>query len=497
MAKKVYSDPNDKIAIICTRYDNQNNTYTIIPLEIALGKLDENGYFKSENGEYHIPCIEHYDSLVDPKVTKFYAFLESYEELTHKYKISEVENVMAKYYIDIASKLLIALGDNGLVRIYDTEYENISDEIKGAISKRYEEVVEPEEEEDSESYEDLDIEASSHITTKDNLELIDNEALERYLKDRILENDEIIEDIVTTIAMNYSATNPRDVKAMLSIGPTGSGKTETFNLIAEYLGVVLTMYDCTQLTASGYVGKDIDDICRKIYYNSSKNPEIAKKSILVLDEIDKIAGRGNDVTDVNVQYELLKFIEGADYTFDLERKGSANSASATINTSFMTIAGLGAFSGIFEKKSKKNTLGFSNVTEEQKDIIITQKDLLDYGLIDQLLGRFAVINQYKELEKNGLKRVLITAKNSPLLRKVQRYQEQFMTKLGWDESFLDALVEYAIMQKNGARGLNKAVDRTFNKLDRALYTELRHSGAKEKKLVLTSDIVENPNSFNL
>ncbi len=497
MPKKVYSEPNDKIAIICKRYDNQNNTYAITPLEVAVGKLDENGYFNSENGEYHLPCIEHYDSIIDPNVDKFYAFLESYEDLSSKYNIPDVEQVMAKYYIDIASKLLIALVDNGIVRVYDSSYERVSTEIKGAISKRYEEVLEDDIPEAYENAADKDLSEEAHITTKGNLDLIDNEALERYLKERIIENDEIIEDIVTTIAMNYSSTNPRDVKAMLSIGPTGSGKTETFNLIAEYLGVVLTMFDCTQLTASGYVGKDIDDICRKIYYNSGKNRETAEKSILVLDEFDKIAGRGNDVTDVNVQYELLKFIEGSEYNFELEKRGAANSATATINTSFMTIAGLGAFSEIFEKKKKRNSLGFSSEKEQNDAIEVTQKDLLDYGFIDQLLGRFPLINQYKELDKDSLKKILLTAKNSPLLRKVARYQEQFKTELGWDDDFIAALVDYAIMQKNGARGLNKAIDRAFTKLDRALYTELRHGGPRERKLILTSDIVENPRKFSL
>lgn len=495
MPKKVYSDPNNQIAIICTRSDNKNNTYTIVPLEIALGKLDENGYFNSENGEYHLPCIENYDSLLNPNIDTFYGFLESYETLSHEYKIEDVESIMAKYYIDKASKLLVALADNGIVRVYDTEYENVSDEIKGSLSKRYEEPLEECYEPDDEL--DLDLERDAHVTPRGDLDLIDNEDLERYLKERILENDDIIEDIVTTIAMNYSATNPRDVKAMLSIGPTGSGKTETFNLIAEYLGVVLTMFDCTQLTASGYVGKDIDDICRKIYFNCGRNSEVASKSILVLDEIDKIAGRGNDVTDVNVQYELLKFIEGAQYNFELERKSGGLAGTASIDTSFMTIAGLGAFSEIFEKKKRTSKLGFSQEKESLSDIEVTQKDLIEYGLVDQLLGRFALVNQYKELDAETLKKILVTAKNSPLLRKMQRYQEQFKTELGWDDTFIEALVDFAIKQKNGARGLNKAVDRTFTKLDRALYTELRHSEPKAKRLVLTSDIVENPSKFNL
>ncbi len=493
MAKKVSSEPNNKIAIICTRYDNQNNTYTITPLEIALGKIDENGYFNSENGEYHVPSIENFDCLTDPNVEKFYAFMDSYEQLAMEYQMDEVESLMAKYYIDIASQLLIALVDNGLVRVYTTDYANISSEIQGSISKRFEEVED-----------DLglgeEVVASPAEAPKSHLsltpELIDNEDLERYLKERIIENDEIIEDIVTTIAMNYSATNYRDVKAILSIGPTGSGKTETFRLIAEYLGVVLTMFDCTQLTASGYVGKDIDDICRKIYYNSHKDRTVAERSILVLDEIDKLAGRGNDVTDVNVQYELLKFIEGAEYNFELEKRGSSLSG-ATIDTSFMTIAGLGAFSDIHEAKKKKQSLGFNTSETVESVSKITTSDLMKYGLIDQLLGRFSLVCQYRDLDKDALAKILLTSKNSPLLRKVERYHEQFLTDLSWDPSFIEALVEYAIVQKNGARGLNKAIDHTFTKLDRAMYTDLRHSGAKEKKLILTSDIVSNPSKFSL
>ena len=205
------------------------------------------------------------------------------------------------------------LCDKGNIEIFRAPYSKISENIGGTLSKRYEL---------GEEKKDLSpIIINSEKKEKTFLDDIDSFELETYLKSRIFENDDILEDIATTIAMNYRAKRKEDVESMLSIGPTGSGKTETYKLIAEYLNVPLTIYDCNLLTSAGYVGKDIDDVLREVVINSGRDLNKAAKSILVFDEIDKIASRGMDVKDLAVQYLLLKVMDGNSYTFQMEKNG--------------------------------------------------------------------------------------------------------------------------------------------------------------------------------
>lgn len=480
MESTIKCNPNNYVAIICELNDNYNNTFVIVPKEIALGKLDKNGLFQSENEEYLVQNVEDYIAYSNEK--KYYAFLITLDELRQRYPdIKETSMLMITYFKEIASKLNILLVDKEKTTIFTTSYEAISPNIGGELSKK---IVEA----------DKKQETPVIIEKKDNdLTRIDNFDLENYLKERIFENDSILEDIATTIAMNYRATKKDEVESMLSVGPTGSGKTETYRLIAEYLNVPLTIYDCNLLTSAGYVGKDIDDVLKEVMINSDKDKAKAEKSILVFDEVDKIASRGLDVKDLAVQYLLLKVMDGNSYTFQMEKNGR----SYTIDTSFMTVAALGAFSDLYASKEKKSNMGFNaRVGEEQ--ISITPDDLIEYGMLAELIGRFYLTHEYKKLNKDDLRRILLTSKTSPLLRKKERLKREFGYDLSWEDEAIDFIIEEAIKKGAGGRSLAKLIAYSFKKIDRELLRrEKSEIIVPSKKLVLTADTIMDNRNFKI
>ena len=422
MEDNIKSLPNNYVGIICSLNDNKNNTYVIVPEEISLGKINQDGLFQSENGEYELHSVEDFETYPEDEI--FYCYLTTIDNLRAMYpEITETTMLMVKYYQEIASQIYLLLCDKGEVEIYRAPYSSISKNIGGTLSKRFEENQEAEKQNAPSIYL-----PDNTVKTLDSIDALD---LENYLKERIFENDDILEDIATTIAMNYRARRKEDVESMLSIGPTGSGKTETYRLIAEYLNVPLTIYDCNLLTAGGYVGKDLDDVFREVVINAGKDLKKAEKSILVFDEIDKIATRGMDVKDLAVQYLLLKAMDGSSYTFALEKNGRP----VTLDTSFMTIAGLGAFSDLYKQKEKKKSkLGFATGEDtEEERVTLTPEDLIDYGMLAELMGRFYLTHEYKKLGPSDLRRILIDSKGSPLLRKQQRYLEEFGYELTWDD----------------------------------------------------------------
>lgn len=487
MATEIKSLPNDKIAIVCKRNNNGNNTYTLVPTTVIIGKTDEDLIFHSENGEYVIPPIDRTEFITDNEREYFYVYCDTIENICAAYSERDVTQAMFKYYMDISSQLNIALVDGDLVNVYHQDYSVISPEIKGQISKHYEEQPK------DETPQQVNINTNNNLPTNVDLAHIDKNDLARFLKSHIFENDSIIDDIVTVIAMNYSAKRREEVISMLSIGNTGCGKTETYRLISEYLGVPFTMFDCSNMSATGYQGDSISDLIRNIYNNSREKPELIGKSIVVLEEIDKIASRGHGVTDINVQYELLKFLDGFRYHVNLD-KALGVGKDISVDTTFMTKAGLGAFEEMFEKKVKEQFgMGFNS--SYSGPIVITDKDINDYGMTKQIIRRFIMTFLYKDLNRDDLKRILTTSKSSPLLIKKERYQRDFNTILEYTEDYVDAIVDYALTIKSGAGGLNKAVTKSLIKADSVVYDRLMGTDKSPKRLLVTAETVLNPCKF--
>lgn len=460
---------NNMVAVIYKKVRVKKDNYILIPSEVARGYIDNNNLFISENGEHTLCPATSLDILRDESNKLVYAYPIFIDELEEIHRETDDTKLMAAYFINLSQNLVLA-------RVEGFEVTLNSEALKD-VGK----IKTPEESA-----------APSIVTKKDDfsrLTHIDNFALEQYVKERVFDADDNIEDICTTIAMNYSATNPKEMKTMLSIGPTGSGKTMTYQVIAEYLGVPLTIYDCNSLTSAGYVGKDIEDALKEVYINSGRKIDVAQKSILVFDEVDKLADRGSDVKDTAVQQAMLKLLEGFKYTFPIVKNG----ADISFDTSFMTVACLGAFSSIFEQK--KRALGFNAKSREEATYDVTDEDLVSYGMIRELVGRWKHLFIYKAQTPESLRRILLESKWSPLLLQQERYLRQFNTELIWDDSFIDAFIEEATKSNAGGRSLSKISANTFIKIDREVLRAHNANPNVKKKILVNHETIYDNRKF--
>lgn len=489
MEKIVASYPNNCIVVICEKNDNRNNTYTLLPVEVSLGKIDEKGIFISEDKNYKVPSCTNSQAIQDSEEKYVYALCISLDEIKEKYAgISEIGSLLALYYRDSVKDLLLVVTDDVQTKLYRTSYDVISPEIVGGKDKLINESpkkIEPEKQSVN-----IIPNQTSLANSKINLP-----ALEKYVKERVLENDDVVEDICTTISLNFSATNPREMQSLLSVGGTGTGKTETFRAISEFVGIPLVVFDCNTLTATGYVGDDIKDILRLIYTKSTKDMKLAERSILLLDEIDKLAARGHNVTDVGAQQLLLKFYDGGTYSFE----SAKNSSPLMMDVSFITKAAAGAFPELFEQRRKSENTGFRVASKrsiyQEK---ITAEELEKFGMISELVGRWFNIFMYKEQTEDSLVRILHQSKNSPLLLKIQRYEREFNCDLDIAEEFYREFARKALKNKTGARCLDALMAETFKRLDHDLKCELDSSGSNAKRIVrINGDIIHNPRDFKL
>ena len=274
---------------------------------------------------------------------------------------------------------------------------------------------------------------------------------------------------------NPSDTIKLEKTNVLMLGPTGCGKTMLARKIAEYLDLPFAICDATGITEAGYVGDDVESILTRLMNEADGDIEKAQRGIVYIDEIDKIARKGEnvsitrDVSGEGVQQALLKMVEGSIMRVPHtgKRKHPGSDMIEIDTRSILFICG-GAFVGldkIIEKRTEARSVGFhSAIIDKNKSNElyqqVTTKDLIQYGLIPEFIGRFGMITNVDELSVESLVSVLSEPKNS-LVKQYQYIFEIDGIELEFQNEALGYIAEKAKELKTNARGLKNIIEKTL------------------------------------
>uniref|UniRef100_A0A0N5CG33 ClpX-type ZB domain-containing protein n=1 Tax=Strongyloides papillosus TaxID=174720 RepID=A0A0N5CG33_STREA len=285
-----------------------------------------------------------------------------------------------------------------------------------------------------------------------------------------------------------------DKSNIILLGPSGVGKTHISKTLAKILDVPMALCDCTSLTQAGYVGEDVESVLTKLLINANGDIEKAQQGIVFLDEFDKIASTSDnaghsfrDVGGEGVQHALLKLCEGTVANVKSGKKmAGGQQDTVQIDTKDILFVGSGAFVGIekvIAKRFDERFIGFGGPKNKSENILdkgislkeqndrrdklilkADQDDLIKFGMIPELVGRFPIIVPFHSFDKSTLVRILKEPKNS-LLQQKQLMFTMYGANLTFSDDALEEIAEMALNRKTGARALRSIIEKVLQEAD--------------------------------
>lgn len=302
--------------------------------------------------------------------------------------------------------------------------------------------------------------------------------------------DEQVRQIATAVAKNQRLEDTSLKSNMLVCGPTGVGKTEIFRTISKKTNIPITIEDSTEYTAASYKGKDVSEMLLHLYENAGKDKEKAQRGIIVVDEIDKKISKGDHATFTSaVIQSLLKMMEGHTYTLT----SPDDREIITFDTSKLTFAFLGAFSGIEEYSKAKRSIGFNSSSTETLDNkeIFNNETLKKYGLLPEFVGRNDNIVVMNNLDINEYIRIIEESDKSQLLL-YKRFFDGIGIDFKYDDKTIEEIAKEAKKLGIGARGIKRIVE---NALAVANYYAL--SKGQHKELIISPETIHDNKKYIL